>query len=234
MYKTIVITALALCVACSKASEPQSTAPKTPLFDNLGSLTHDITTSSPEAQRYFNQGFTLSYAFNHAEAIRSFRQALAIDPDCAMCYWGVAFALGPNINAPITPEAATEAFAAIEEARRRTGKASPKEKAYIEALAKRYSPDPKAERPPLDAAYAAAMREVVKKFPDDLDAATLYAQSLMDTAPWAYWNVDGSPRPFTTDVLSSLESVLQRRVHTALAVAVPQQIKATADRMLIK
>jgi tetratricopeptide (TPR) repeat protein len=237
----IAISILAVCVGCSKSSSPESTEPKTPLYNNLGTLEHQITTSSPEAQRYFNQGFTLSYAFNHAEAIRAFRQAAAIDPDCAMCYWGVAFALGPNINAPITPEAATEAFEAIGQARERAAKASPKEQAYIEALAKRYSSDPKAERPPLDAAYAAAMREVVKQFPDDLDAATLYAQSLMDTAPWAYWNADGSPRPFTNDVLSSLESVLQRKgdhlgaihlyIHAVEASPNPARAEQYADRL---
>src|SRR5687767_11208956 len=233
--------ALALVCACSRGSERDAGTPKAPLYDNLGSLHHAITTSSPEAQRYFNQGFTLSYAFNHAEAIRSFRQAAAIDPDCAMCYWGVAFALGPNINAPITPEAAKEAFEAIGQARERAAKATAKEQAYIEALAKRYSADPKADRPPLDAAYAAAMRGVVKKFPEDLDAATLYAQSLMDTAPWAYWNADGSPRPFTNDVLSSLESVLQRKgdhvgaihlyIHAVEASPNPARAEQYADRL---
>ena len=208
---TIAIVALALSVACSRVSAPETAEQTTPLYDNLGSHHHEITTASPEAQRYFNQGLTLSYAFNHAEAIRSFKQAIAIDPECAMCYWGVAYALGPNINAPITPEAATEAFGAIEQARQHGAGASARERAYIEALAKRYSSDPKAERPPLDAAYAAAMREVVTKFPDDLDAATLYAQSLMDTAPWSYWNADGSAKPFTTDVLTALESVLERK-----------------------
>jgi tetratricopeptide (TPR) repeat protein len=212
MFKTIVmVSALGLGIACSKTSAPETTEPKAPLYDNLGSHHHEITTASPEAQRYFNQGLTLSYAFNHSEAIRSFKQAIAIDPDCAMCYWGVAYALGPNINAPITPEAAKEAFDAIAQAQKLGAKASPNEQAYIEALAKRYSSDPKAERPPLDAAYAAAMRDVVTKFPDDLDAATLYAQSLMDTAPWSYWNADGSPRPFTPDVLTALESVLERK-----------------------
>ena len=156
MFKTLlVICALACVPACSKKSEPESTADKAPLYDNLGNYHHEITTSSPEAQKYFDQGLTLSYAFNHAEAIRSFKQAAALDPDCAMCYWGVAYALGPNINAPITPEAAKEAFDAIGQARQRATKASAKEQAYIEALAKRYASDPKAERPPLDAAYAA-------------------------------------------------------------------------------
>jgi tetratricopeptide (TPR) repeat protein len=238
---TTLVTAVALIAACSRQQDTKPAEPKAPLYDNLGNLHHEITTSSPEAQRYFDQGLRLSYAFNHAEAIRSFRQAAALDADCAMCYWGVAFALGPNINAPITPEAAQEAFAAIEEARRRAGKASAKEQAYIAALAKRYSSDPKADRPPLDAAYAAAMREVVAKFPDDLDAATLLAQSLMDTSPWNYWTADGSPRAFTTEVLTSLESVLKRKadhpgaihlyIHAVEASPDPKRAEAYADRL---
>jgi tetratricopeptide (TPR) repeat protein len=211
------------------------------LYDNLGNFHHEITTSSPEAQRYFDQGLTLSYAFNHAEAIRSFKQAIALDPDCAMCYWGVAFALGPNINAPITPEAAKEAFDAIGQARQRSAKASEKEKAYIEALAKRYASDPKADRPPLDAAYAAAMRTVVAKFPDDLDATTLFAQSLMDTSPWNYWNADGSARGSTNDVIAALESVLKQNadhpgaihlyIHAVEASPDPKRAEPYADRL---
>ena len=242
MFKTtFLIAAAVICGACSKATTPESTTPKAPLFDNLGSYHHQITTSSPEAQRYFDQGLTLSYAFNHAEAIRSFKQAIAIDPDCAMCYWGVAYALGPNINAPITPEAAMEAFAAIVQASQRAGKASAKEQAYIAALAKRYVSDAKAERPPLDTAYAAAMKDLVAKFPDDLDAATIYAQSLMDTSPWNYWNADGSPRGFTSDVLASLESVLKRNpdhagaihfyIHAVEASPDPKRAEQYADRL---
>jgi tetratricopeptide (TPR) repeat protein len=241
MLKTTVIAILALCCACSRASAPEPTAPEVPLYDNLGSLQHTITTASPDAQRYFNQGLALSYAFNHAEAIRSFRQAVALDADCAMCYWGVAYALGPNINAPLSPDAAKEAFAAIEQARTRAGKATAKEQAYIAALAKRYAPDPNAARAPLDAAYAAAMKDVVTKFPEDLDAVTIYAQSLMDTAPWNYWNPDGSPRPFTTDVLTALESVLQRKndhigaihfyIHAVEASPNPGRAEQYADRL---
>jgi tetratricopeptide (TPR) repeat protein len=240
MFRTILlIGTIALCIGCSKKTEPATAT--APLYDNLGNLHHEITTNSPEAQRYFDQGLTLSYAFNHAEAIRSFKQALAIDPDCAMCYWGVAFALGPNINAPITPEAAKEAFVAIELAKLRAPKASAREQAYIDALAKRYVADPKADRPPLDAAYAAAMRLVTSRFPDDLDAATLYAQSLMDTSPWNYWNADGSPRGFTTDVISSLESVLKRKadhpgaihlyIHAVEASPDPTRAEQYADRL---
>src|SRR5688500_19625546 len=242
MNKTIVILGvLAVATACSKSAAPESTAPAVPLYNNLGNYHYEITTASPEAQRYFDQGLTLSYAFNHAEAIRSFRQAASLDPDCAMCYWGVAYALGPNINAPLTPEAAKEAYQAIEQARQRAAKASAKEQAYIAALGKRYSPDPKAERPPLDAAYAAAMKDVVAKFPDDLDAATIYAQSLMDTSPWSYWNADGSPRAFTSEVLASLESVLKRNndhmgaihfyIHAVEASPNPGRAEQYADRL---
>jgi tetratricopeptide (TPR) repeat protein len=183
----------------------------------------------------------LSYAFNHGEAIRAFRQAAALDPDCAMCSWGVAFALGPNINAPITPEAAKEAFTVIGEARTRAARASAREQAYIAALAGRYAPDPAADRGPLDAAYAEAMRDLVKAYPDDLDAATLFAQSLMDTSPWNYWNADGSPRQHTGEVLSSLESVLKRSpdhlgaihlyIHAVEASPDPGRAAAYADRL---
>lgn len=238
---TCCVIAIGLLAGCSRGPERATPAGKAPLYDNLGALHHPITTSSPEAQRYFNQGMTLSYAFNHAEAIRAFRQAAALDPDCAMCYWGVAFALGPNINAPITPEAAKEAYAAIGEARMRAPKATPREGAYIDALARRYAADPAAERAALDKAYAEAMRLVTDRFPDDLDAATLFAQSLMDTSPWNYWNGDGSPRAFTNEVLSALESVLERDgnhigaihlyIHAVEASPNPGRAEQYADRL---
>jgi tetratricopeptide (TPR) repeat protein len=199
--------------ACTKPA-----APTVPLYDNLGNHHHQITTSSPDAQKYFDQGMRLSYAFNHGEAIRAFKQAIALDDECAMCYWGVAFALGPNINAPITEPAATEAYQTIETAKQHAAGATEKERAYIEALARRYVADPRAARPPLDAAYAEAMRELARRFPDDLDASTLFAQSLMDTAPWNYWNIDGSPREFTNEVLGALESVLKRQADHAGAI----------------
>jgi tetratricopeptide (TPR) repeat protein len=236
--------ALGMLSACSSADSPQETASapaRAPLYDNLGSYHVAITTKSPDAQRYFDQGLVLSYAFNHAEAIRSFRQALEIDPSCAMCYWGIAYALGPNINAPITEDAAREAWQAIEQARKLESGVSERERAYINALAARYTADPKAERAPLDAAYAEAMRGVAKQFPDDLDAQTLFAQSLMDTSPWNYWNADGSPRPFTSDVVSSLESVLKRNpdhigaihlyIHAVEASPDPKRAEPYADKL---
>jgi len=237
----VCVVMLGLVTGCTRQPESSTGATAVPLYGNLGDYRHEITTGLPEARRYFDQGVALSYAFNHAEAIRSFKQAAAIDPECAMCYWGVAFALGPNINAPITPEAAKEAFAAIGEARKHAPKASTKERAYIEALAKRYAADPSAERAALDAAYADAMRELVKQFPDDLDAATLFAQSMMDTSPWNYWNHDGSPRPLTNDVLSALESVLKRDdkhigaihlyIHAVEASPDPKRAEPYADRL---
>ena len=237
----IVVLALALAPLAGCSGAPADQAPRTPLYRNLGNHHHPITTSSPDAQKYFDQGLTLSYAFNHAEAIRAFRQAAELDPACAMCYWGVAFAFGPNINAPITEEAAKEAFAAIEKARELAGGASEAERAYIEALAKRYVADPKAERAPLDAAYAQAMRGVAAKYPDDLDAVTLFAQSLMDTSPWNYWEKDGSPRAFTKEVVGSLQSVMARNpkhagalhlyIHAVEASNDPARGVTAADRL---
>ena len=158
-----------------------------------------------------------------------------------MCYWGVAFALGPNINAPITEDAARDAFQAIEDARKRAGGVSERERAYVEALAKRYASDPKAERALLDSAYATAMRDVANRFPDDLDAATLFAQSLMDTSPWNYWNIDGTPRAFTNEVLGTLESVLSKQpdhlgaihlyIHAVEASPNPRRAEPYADKL---
>ena len=238
-FRILPFVAAVTVAACSSTPTPESTAPAAPLYDNLGAYHHTITTDSPDAQKYFDQGLTLSYAFNHAEAIRAFKQAIALDPECAMCFWGVAFALGPNINAPITEDAAKEAFQAIGQARMHV--VADNERAYIDALAKRFVADPKAERAPLDRAYADAMREVVKRFPDDLDAATLFAQSLMDTSPWNYWEQNGSPRQFTNEVIASLESVLARKddhagaihlyIHAVEASPNPARAEKYADKL---
>jgi hypothetical protein len=156
--------------------ETQALGPQAPppVYDDLGSLHHEITTSSPKAQIYFDQGLRLAYAFNHAEAIRAFREAARLDPSCAMCWWGVALSYGPNINAPMDSAGAVEAFAAAREAMGLTPHASERERAYLTALAQRYAPPP-AERATLDSAYARAMGEVADRWPDDLDAATLAA-----------------------------------------------------------
>jgi tetratricopeptide (TPR) repeat protein len=240
-FVPVVVLALTIAGCSSSPEQADATSPVIPLYDNVGSYHHRITTASPEAQRYFDQGIAFSYAFNHAEAIRAFRHATTLDPDCAMCYWGIAYALGPNINAPISEDAAREAFVAIGRARELAPAASEKERAFIEALSRRYVENPAAERAPLDAAYADGMREVARRFPDDDDAATLFAQSLMDTSPWNYWDLQGRPRPNTPEVLSALEEVLKRNpdhagaihlyIHAVEASPDPGRAEPYADRL---
>ena len=181
-------------------------APTVPLYDNLGTLHHEVT-ATPEAQRYFDQGLRLIYAFNHEEAIRAFNQAERLDPKCAMCAWGEALALGPNINAPMDSAAATRARAAVERARAKAAAVSEPERAYIEALSLRYAL-PLADRARHDSAYATAMGAVADRHPDDRDAQVLHAEALMDLSPWDYWTADGSPRPDTPRILERLETVV--------------------------
>jgi tetratricopeptide (TPR) repeat protein len=201
------VSAIALSVVLVAIGSAQSDGTSVPLYENLGDHHYAITTEVPLAQRYFDQGLRLYYAFNHAEAIRAFEQATRLDPDCAMCYWGIALAHGPNINAPMDSAAGVAAYAAIREAGARDGNASSVERALIGALAARYAPAPQVERAPLDSAYARAMRRVARSVPEDPEAATLYAESLMDLSPWNYWTPDGEPRPDTRELLAHLERV---------------------------
>ncbi len=180
------------------------------LLGGLGGRTHEITTSSKSAQSYFDQGMALTFGFNHDTAVRSFQEAARQDPDCAMCYWGVALALGPNINAPMGPDAARAAHAAVTKAQELAPKASKREQAYIAALATRYVAEPPEDRSPLDAAYAKAMAELHRADRHDLDATTLYAESLMDLYPWDYWTDDAEPREHTAEILNQLEYVMER------------------------
>lgn len=182
-----------------------------PLFDDLGSYHHEITTKDPRAQRYFDQGLTLAYGFNHREAVRSFLEAARIDPDCAMCWWGASLALGPNINVPMFPEDRRPAWEYLQKAQAAAPRVSERERAYVQALSRRYAATPPEDRKPLDMAYADAMRDVVKRYPDDLDAATLFAEALMDTRPWHYWTREGKPQAETPEILSALEGVLARK-----------------------
>src|SRR5262249_62300914 len=152
-----------------------------PLWDNLGSAHYPITTKNPQAQAFFDQGLKLSYGFNHAEARRAFRMAQKLDPACAMCFWGEALVLGPNINVPMMPEAYAPALAAMKQAQALAGGAGEKERALIAALAKRYTDDANADRAPLDGAYADAMAALSDAHPDDLDLAALAAEADMDT-----------------------------------------------------
>jgi tetratricopeptide (TPR) repeat protein len=186
-------------------------APPAPLFENLGSYQHSITTTSELAQRYFNQGLRLTYAFNHAEAIRAFTEVTQIDPNCAMAYWGLALALGPNINAPMETAQGRQAYAAIQQAIALARYAGEPERAYIEALATRYAADPEtADRGALDTAYAEAMRQLSERYADDPDARTLFAAALMNVRPWDYWTPDSQPKAGTLALVAALESVLER------------------------
>jgi tetratricopeptide (TPR) repeat protein len=211
-----------------------------PLYTNLGNHRHPITTTVPRAQEYFNQGMRLLFGFNHGEAIRAFREAQRLDPACAMCYWGEALAYGPHVNAPMDSAGAVGAWAALERAVALAPKAPAAERAYITALQARYAAKPPAVRAGLDSAYAAAMAQLVARYPDDLDAATLYAEALMDLRPWAYWKKDGTPYPQTDIIVRQLERVLAKYpnhpgachyyIHAVEAVA-PEKAVPCAERL---
>ena len=205
------LAAIALCTGACGGEQPAEVVPGgRPLIEGLGDYTMPITTRSPLAQKYFDQGLRLVYGFNHPEAVRAFEVAGQIDPGCTMCSWGVALALGPNINAPMEPGAVAPAIAALEKAQARALLSTPRELAYVAALAKRYSAAPDADRAVLDREYADAMRALAKRFPDDLDAETLAAEAVMDLSPWDYWTKAGEPKETTGEIVSLLESVLQR------------------------
>lgn len=178
-----------------------------PLLEGIGPTGMTITTTVPRAQAYFNQGLTLAYGFNHAEAVRSFREAARLDPSCGICFWGVALALGPNINAPMGAEAIPEAWAAVQQAQALASNESDRERAYIDAVSVRYSQTGD-DRAVLDQLYAGAMRGLAERFPEDRNAQVLYAESLMDLVPWNYWNADRSPGTYTEDIVTTLESVM--------------------------
>src|SRR5688572_12308438 len=205
------VPALGLTAVLATLVVAQTPPDSVPLYANLGRLHHAITTRVPRAQQYFDQGMILTYGFNHDEAINSFRYAAKLDPDCAMCWWGVAYALGPNINLPMGEDAVAPAWQALARARALTSKASPAEQAWIEALAVRYTADPKADRKPLDLAFADAMGRLARRYPADLDAATFYAEAMMDTQPWDYWEADArTPKGRGRQIVSTLERVLKQ------------------------
>lgn len=196
-------------LACFPGSDGEAGG-KMPLLEGVGDHHHAISSEVPEARRYFDQGLVLAWGFNHRGAKRSFHQAARLDPECAICWWGVALSLGPNINAGMNPEAVPEAWAALQRARELSDGASPRERAYIDALSARYDSAPPEDRSRLDSAYAEAMGELVERYPDDLDAAALRAEALMVLHPWDYWAEDGSPKPWTPEILRVLEGVLER------------------------
>ena len=211
----VVVAVLLSSTVLSLATEPTAGpalnhADMVPLYTELGSHHKRISTKVPAAQQYFDQGLRLVYGFNHAEAIRSFTRAAELDPSCAMCYWGIALAYGPHVNAPMDAISGVAAYAAVQKALSLTSHTTASEHAYIEALAQRYEADPPTDRVRLDTSYSQAMAKVAKTYPKDLDAATLYAESLMDLRPWNYWHPDGTPYPGTNDIVRQLETVLAR------------------------
>jgi len=195
-----------------------------PIFDGMGDFDHPISTTDPIVQRYFNQAMVLAFGFNHAESIRSFKAAQILDPNCAMCFWGEALATGPNINvtskgkAIMSPEERVSAFAALQKAIQFKGNASEQEQDYIDALAARYDGNPETDRGPLDLAYAEKMRALTQKYPEDDDAAAIFAEALMNTMPWDYWSDDGSAKEDTVAVIDSLEKIIQRSPKHPLAL----------------
>ena len=221
---------------------PAFTDTEPPLWADIGSTNWKITTANERAQAYFDQGLRLSYAFNHDEARRAFRMAQKLDPDCAMCFWGEAMVLGPNINLPMPEDAVAPAYAAAQKAKALAGKASPREQALIGALATRYGSDPKAARAPFDAAYAAEMANVAKQFADDDEIATLYAEAVMDISPWDYWKPGGrEAKPQSVPIVPTLERVLARNpnhagaihlyIHAVEASDRPKRAEPYADRL---
>jgi len=237
----LIAAALTACAPESVDAQHEGhAAGNVPLYDNLGSHSYVITTSEPRAQEYFNQGLRLYYAFNHAEAIRAFRAAAALDDRCAMCWWGEALSYGPNINLPMDGASGVAAYAALREAQARIPYANPRERALIDALATRYAEVPPADRAALDSAYMRAMAALAAQYPEDNEIATLYAESIMDLSPWYYWERDGSPRPQTSELLSALERVVERDpdhpganhfyIHAVEAVD-PQRAVTAAERL---
>jgi tetratricopeptide (TPR) repeat protein len=204
--------AVALLAVRAAAHAEGNTPDATPavLMSGLGHHHHAIKTRNAEAQQFFDQGLTLAYAFNHDEAIRSFRRAAELDPEAVMPLWGIAYALGPNINMDVDPEREKAAFEATRKALKVAKGAPDNERAYVNALAKRYSDDPQADVKLLAADFADAMKQLSETYPDDLDAATLYAESLMDLNPWKLWSNDGKPAERTEELIGVLEGVLRR------------------------
>ena len=241
----ICMSILVLASFSAITSAQQHTMPSTSryatLMSGLGDLHHPVSTHNVQAQQFFDQGLRLIYSFNHDEAARSFKHAAELDPKLAMAYWGVAEAVGPNYNDPASEERFKEAHEAIQKAVQLSPGASASEQAYIQAMAKRFPADPKSDLKKAAEDYRDVMREVAKKYPDDLDAATLFAESSMNLHPWGLWHLDGSPEEGTEEIISTLESVLKRDpnhlgavhyyIHAVEASPNPQRALAGANRL---
>jgi tetratricopeptide (TPR) repeat protein len=214
-----------------------------PTFTGLGAHRHHISTRNADTQRLFDQGVNLLFGFNHAEAIRSFREAARLDPNCAMCWWGVAFALGPNINLAMPEDAIDPAWVALQRARALRSHATRAERAWIDALSTRYAESHSANRAQLDAAFAGAMGRLAARYPADLDAQVFYAEAMMDTQPWDYYQPDGvHMKGHGDEIIAVLERVMARApdhpgalhlyIHAVEASTTPQRAEAASDRLL--
>ncbi|HJW95528.1 MAG TPA: hypothetical protein VJ901_18060 [Thermoanaerobaculia bacterium] len=228
------IIALAVSVAAQTPPAPE-------LDPGLGHLHHPVSTKNAEAQQYFDQGLKYAFAFNHEMAAASFQQAAKLDPELAIAYWGAALVNGPNINMDVDPDHEKAAYEAEQAALAHVEHASAEEKDLIDALAKRYTNDPKADLHKLSENYSAAMGEVAKKYPNDLDVAVLYAESMMDLHPWKFWTHDGHPTEGTEEIVSTLEAVLKKNpnhiganhyyIHAVEASSHPERALASAHRL---
>jgi tetratricopeptide (TPR) repeat protein len=238
----IVLFAILLCLPGMAQNHPaHPDAKPATLMPGLGNLHHPVSTNNPEAQEFFDQGLRLIYAFNHDEAARSFQRAAELDPNLAMAYWGIAEAVGPNYNDPASDDRFMHAHQAIQKAVDLSANASPSEQAYIAAMAKRFPADPKADRRKAAEDYHDAMREVSQKFPDDVDAATLFAESGMNLHPWGLWHADGTPQAGTEEIVATLEGVIRRDpnhlgavhyyIHAVEASPSPERALAGANRL---
>jgi tetratricopeptide (TPR) repeat protein len=220
---------------------PHATTHPVTLVTGLGDLHHPVSTHNPQAQQFFDQGLRFIYAFNHDEAARSFQHAAELDPTLAMAYWGVAEAVGPNYNDPADPDRYKRAHEAVQRAVDLASSASPSEQAYIQALANRYPADPASDLKKAADDYRDAMRQLVSEFPDDLDAATLFAEAGMNLHPWGLWHTDGTPEAGTEEIVSTLESVIKRDpnhlgaihyyIHAVEASSSPERALAGANKL---
>jgi tetratricopeptide (TPR) repeat protein len=237
----LALTMLIPLAAPAQHSHASKIREATTLVVGLGDVNHPVSTKNPEAQKFFNQGLAYMYAFNHEEAVRSFKRAAELDPQLAMAPWGVALALGSNYNLQADAPQLKEAYTYLQKALTLSPKSSEHENAYIEALRKRYSNDENADRQKLALEYKYAMGEVVKRFPDDLDAATLYAESMMNLRPWKLWSPDGKPAEGTEEIVAILEGVLRRNpnhtganhyyIHAVEASSNPERALPSAARL---
>ena len=220
---------------------PAASSAPPPLYGDLGSWTHPVTTASPKAQKYFAQGLRLYYGFNHDEAIRAFHEAARLDPKCAMAWWGVALSAGPNINLPMDEDHGKIALEAVGHAAALAKGVRAADRDYIGALLTRYSARPDARRGALDSAYCAAMRKLAKRYPADADAAALFAESILDLNPWNQWAQDGQPNPGTLEAVATLEALLAKHpdhpganhfyIHAVEASNHPERALAAARRL---